>query len=107
MGPEDIELGDAPVQVERRPRAGVVLSVRLSPNEADRLQDIAAQRQVPLSTVAREAIVTYLTDGPLARPAVAAWTVGSSGRQVSLAYPEYGAVARTAGRLPRTALIAS
>jgi hypothetical protein len=56
MGPADIELGDEVIEVERR-------SVRLSAEEADRLQDIAESRKTTLSRVAREAIVTYLANG--------------------------------------------
>jgi predicted transcriptional regulator len=98
MGPEDIELGDEPVEVERRPRSGVVLSVRLSPDEADQLQTLAAQRRVPLSTVAREAIVTYLTNGPLARPSVAPWFVSGQTGHITVSYAKFGSTARTAGR---------
>jgi hypothetical protein len=75
MGPDDIELGDEMIEVERRAHAGVVVSVRLSAEEADRLQDMAEDRKTTLSRVAREAIVTYLANGrhraddaPLAGP---------------------------------------
>jgi hypothetical protein len=74
MGPEDIELGDEPVEVERRSPPGVVISVRLSPDEAKKIRAIAAMRNAPISTIAREAITTYLTNGPLERPATAPWT---------------------------------
>ena len=69
MGPKDVELGDEVIEVERRPRAGVVLSVRLSPDEADRLQGIAEARRTTLSQVAREAITSYLSSGAMAAPA--------------------------------------
>ena len=55
MGPDDIELGDEVIEVERRERAGVVVSVRLSAEEADRLQRMAEDRKTTLSRVAREA----------------------------------------------------
>ena len=63
MGPDDIELGDEVIEVERRERAGVVVSVRLSAEEADRLQSMAEDRKTTLSRVAREAIATYLANG--------------------------------------------
>ena len=63
MGPDDIELGDEAIEVERRERAGVVVSVRLSAEEADRLQSIAEDRKTTLSRVAREVIAAYLADG--------------------------------------------
>jgi predicted transcriptional regulator len=97
MGPEDIELGEGTVRVERRPKAGVVVSVRLAPEEADQLEEIAERRGVPLSRVAREAIVTYLTRGPLAQPAVAPWTVASTAGALSVRYSEYGVVSSTTG----------
>jgi predicted transcriptional regulator len=80
MGPDDIELGDDVIEVEKRPRAGVVLSVRLSAEEADQLQDIADRRGVSLSRVAREAVSGYLAHGSDSR-AVGPWsyTVGVGG----------------------------
>jgi hypothetical protein len=60
---EDIELGDEPVEVERPRRTGIVLSVRLSPEEADHLQQIAEVRGLTLSKVAREALMLYLRGG--------------------------------------------
>jgi hypothetical protein len=60
LGPNDIELGDEVIEVERQRRAGVVVSVRLSAEEADRLMTIAEGRQTTLSRVAREAIERYL-----------------------------------------------
>ena len=63
MGPEDIELGDELIEVERRPRAGVVVSVRLSADEADRLQRLADERKTTLSHVAQEALSAYLAHG--------------------------------------------
>ena len=60
MGPEDIELGDEVIEVERRPRAGVVVSVRLSADEADQLQRLAEERKTTLSHVAQEALSAFL-----------------------------------------------
>lgn len=73
MAHEDYELGEA-VEVERRPRAGVVISVRLSQDEADQLQELAQQRGTTLSRVAREAITAYLGAGGSARWVAVPWT---------------------------------
>ena len=64
MRPEDIELGDDVIEVERKPRAGVVVSVRLSADEANRLQQLAEERRTTLSHVAQEALSAYLAHGP-------------------------------------------
>ena len=63
MGPDDIELGDEVVEVERRPRSGVVVAVRLTADEADLLQTIAEGRKTTLSRIAWEAISRYLATG--------------------------------------------
>jgi predicted transcriptional regulator len=102
MDPSDIELGDEPIELERRSRAGVVVSVRLSPDEADRLQDIAERRQTTLSRVAREAIKTYLTHGPVKQPAASPWTGASSFGQLVLSYSGFGSTVRTSGPRKRT-----
>ena len=57
------ELGAERVAVERPRRAGVVLSVRLGPEEADQLQELAEQRKLTLSQVVREAIASYVRYG--------------------------------------------
>ena len=81
MGPDDIELGDEVIEVEKKPRAGVVVSVRLSAEEADRLQDLADKRGISLSRVAREALSGYLAHGPERPPAIGPWshTIGLGG----------------------------
>jgi predicted DNA-binding ribbon-helix-helix protein len=63
IGPDNIELGDEAIEVERRERAGVVVSIRLSADEADQLQDIAESRKTTLSRVVREVIASYLANG--------------------------------------------
>src|SRR5713101_5745245 len=68
MEPKDIELGDELIEVERRPRSGVVISVRLSPDEADQLQAKAQARRTTLSSVAREAITSYLSHPSVTTP---------------------------------------
>lgn len=60
MRHEDIELGEDAIEVERKPRAGVVISVRLSADEADRLQQLAEERKTTLSHVAHEALSAFL-----------------------------------------------
>ena len=95
MGPDDVEWGTEPLQVERPRRAGVVISVRLAPEEADRLEDLAEKRGTTLSGIAREAITGYLNQGAYAPPAAAAWTF--SGVNMSLGYKHYGPTTRTRG----------
>jgi hypothetical protein len=101
MGPDDIELGDEVIEVERKPRAGVVVSVRLSADEADQLQNIAEQRETTLSKVAREAVAAYLTHGPDRGPVTSPWTgtVSSSvvGGHFQLTYVQHGANFETTG----------
>lgn len=63
---DQFEAGDEPIEVERRARAAVVVSIRLSAEEADRLQELAAQRNTTLSRLGREAIVQLL-DGEAPR----------------------------------------
>jgi hypothetical protein len=60
---DQFEVGDEPIDVERRPRAGAVVSIRLSPEEADQLQELAAERNTTLSRLGREAIVRLLQGG--------------------------------------------
>ena len=71
---DDVEVGDEPVDVERRPRAGVVVSVRLSPEEAERLLRLAEARGTTLSQVTREAVASYLRAGALASASGVRWT---------------------------------
>ncbi len=71
MNSAEIELDDEAIEVERRPRSGVVVSVRLAPDEADLLQSIAERRRTTLSQVAREAIIGYLASEPVEKPATA------------------------------------
>lgn len=59
MGPEDVELDDEVIQVDRPKRSGVVVSVRLSADEADELERKAQARGTTISRVAREAITRY------------------------------------------------
>lgn len=98
MGPDDIELGDDVIEVEKNPRAGVVVSVRLSAEEADQLQNLAEQRRTTLSSVAREALSSYLAHGPERPPAAGPWTgtVGTGGH-FELSYASHGTFAQTVG----------
>jgi hypothetical protein len=79
VGPEDVELGAKPVKVERRSRAGAVISVRLTPEEADNLQRLAMQRGTTLSRVAREAITTFVRGGLVAAAESGPWSGTISG----------------------------
>lgn len=94
----DIELTNEVVEVERRPRSGVVVSVRLSPEEADELQNIAEARHLTLSQVTREAIRFYLK-GPIAKPTSQwPWTgTTSGGGHFELTYADFGSLIGTAG----------
>ena len=98
MGPDDIELGDEVLEVDRKPRAGVVVSVRLSAEEADQLQSIAESRQTTLSRVAREALASYLARGPERPPSIGPWTGTVSSRgHFELTYAHHGTTPQTAG----------
>lgn len=66
---ERLELGDEPVAVERRPHAGLAVSVTLSAEEARRLFQAAEARGVPISTVAREALLAALAQPAGQQPA--------------------------------------
>ena len=59
-GAQDIELGDSPAEVERGTRPGVVLSVRLSADQADQLEQLAEARHASLTEIAKEALSEYL-----------------------------------------------
>ena len=96
MGPEDIELGDEVIHVDRPKRAGVVVSVRLSAEEGDRLCAEAERLGTTVSRVAREAITTYHTP---VLPAGPEWTATLTGPgTLVLSYPGHGNHARTVGR---------
>lgn len=76
---EDYELDDEPVQVERRARADVVISVRLSRDEADQLQRAARRSNKTLSQTAREAIVGCLSGDAGVSAGSPLWTIASNG----------------------------
>ncbi len=54
-----VELGEQ-IEVRRAARSGVVVSVRLSPEDADLLHDIAEANGKTISQVAREGLSRYL-----------------------------------------------
>ena len=56
----EVELGDEPLEVRRRPRSGVVVAVRLTADEADRLHDLADAAGMTITALARQALVKYL-----------------------------------------------
>lgn|GEM_PF-4050804 len=94
----DVELTNEVVEVERRPRSGVVVSVRLSPAEADELQDRAEARDLTISQVAREAIRAYLQGGNAKSPSVWPWTgTTSGGANLELTYADLGPTIGTTG----------
>jgi hypothetical protein len=58
---EQVELDDEILEVmPPRSRPGVVVSVRLGPDDAETLHELADRRRTTLSEIAREAITTYL-----------------------------------------------
>jgi predicted DNA-binding ribbon-helix-helix protein len=73
--PEDFEAGDEPVEVERRPRAGAVLSIRLTSEEFEQLQELAKARRMTLSRLGRTAILSYLEGGEQWSNLPVQWTV--------------------------------
>ena len=92
MEPSDIELSDEVAELEpRRPRAGVVVSVRLSADEADQLHAMAQQRHLTLSQVTREAISEYLSGGGTRTLVFAPWSSANTGNaSVDLSYRSFG-----------------
>lgn len=60
---DEFEMSDEQVEVERRPKAGAVLSVRLSQEEMEQLQAVAQQRKMTVSQLAREALVEFAQAG--------------------------------------------
>ncbi|MGI8550762.1 MAG: hypothetical protein ACR2PL_08250 [Dehalococcoidia bacterium] len=66
---EDYELGGAIIEVERPARAGIVISVRLTPEEADTLQAIADARGLGLVQAARELLTAFLGASSVGAPA--------------------------------------
>lgn len=95
----DIGLGEE-VKVQRRPQAGVVVSVRLPPEAAERLEQIAEVRGMIVSQVVREALLRYLGAGPMGALTAAPWTITTDAfSTVELTMSSYGAIARTSGRV--------
>lgn len=102
MGPDDIELGDDVIEVEKKPRAGVVVSVRLSADEADQLLSIAEMRGTTLSRVAREALGAYILHGPRRPIAVGPWTGTMSSGNLALSFTQvHGEAPQTVGSMAR------
>lgn len=89
MDRRDIELGTEPVEVETRPRAGVVVSARLTGAEAEWLFAFARQHNKRVAQVAREAILAFLRNGgePSTRNSGWTGTVGS-GAGLNLSFRE-------------------
>lgn len=100
MNRSELELGDEPVKVERRARPGVVVSVRLSPDEADKLFAIAAERQVTLSHVAREAVRAYLHGTTAGRPSLPPWSATTTGEGRLVVFQPQRGQACTYGQAP-------
>jgi len=75
----EFEATGEPLEVERRPRSGAVVSVRLSADEAEHLMNLATQRRMTVSALGREAILAYIQRVPSARLAAATWTGATNG----------------------------
>lgn len=71
---KDFDIEGESLEIVRQPRAGVVVSVRLSADEATQLQQIANRRQVKISTIAREALGQYLGTVSSGRISASPWT---------------------------------
>ena len=61
--PTDIELGEELTNVEVKRPGGMVVSVRLSGEEARQLQEIARRAGKPLAAVARESLQATIARG--------------------------------------------
>lgn len=98
MDRENIELTKETVKVERRPRSGIVISVRLSPAEADQLQEMAEARGLTISQIARKAVSSYLKGQYGQTPPV--WPfmgTTTGGAHFELSYKEFGSTIETIG----------
>jgi hypothetical protein len=63
VGSSDVGLGEEIAAVETRQPTGMVVSVRLSAEEARQLQDIAHRAGKPLVVVARESLQAMIARG--------------------------------------------
>jgi predicted transcriptional regulator len=78
MDHKNIELGKTIKDVERRPRSGVVLSVRLTAEQADRIENAAHARSLTVSQAVRDAIEAYCNVFELQLPTTAAPTTSTA-----------------------------
>ncbi len=94
----DFQASDEVVEVERKPRAGVVISVRLSPEEADKIMELAEVRGATVSKIAREALTAFLRGGS-GVPVGSMWTGATvnPGSTLSMQTVAYGPVTVTKG----------
>jgi len=60
MEPQDFQMGSRPIKVDRQSRAGAVVSVRLTEEEIERLEEVADSQHATISRLAREAIRLFL-----------------------------------------------
>jgi hypothetical protein len=58
--PEDFEAACQPIKVDRHPRSGGIVSVRLTEEEIDRVEKLAEARHTTISQLAHEAIRSFL-----------------------------------------------
>ncbi len=96
MDHSDIELGTPIRNVERRSRSGVLLSVRLTSEEAEHLERVANARHTTLSQTARDAIEAYCEAYTVAHPATPSPSVSATyGTSLILRYKEVRPPLRT------------
>lgn len=94
----DIELGTEPIEVDRKPRAGVVISARFTADEADLIQGLAERRRVSLSQVMRDAVTNYLIHGENPFRVTTPWTgTTTSFANLTFSYPDLGPSILTEG----------
>lgn len=104
MERSDVELGECVLEVERRPRAGVVVSARLGAEEAQALFERARRDGKKVSQIAREAVLAYLRHLGPAREAKPYWT--ATGVQ-EFTYSSSGQSARTVGAVQEQHIVGS
>jgi len=98
---QEFEPGEEVLDVDRRPRSGVVVSVRLSEQEAIHLSGIAAARRMTMSQVVRQAVSEFLNGVSVERLAAMPWAPWSGATTahapLQLIVPSSRPVLRTEG----------
>ena len=66
--PEDFEIGDTPLDVEVSPNPGMVLCIRFTADEAERLDAAAEARQMLITKLAHDLVLNALGAVPTKPP---------------------------------------